>query len=76
MHSIDGEEIRYTADGEPEIAHTFAYVRWNSKDECLRLFKDGSVSFAGRARHGYWDYGWDGEKGIFQINFNSTRAGR
>ena len=35
MHTVDGERLRYAADGEPEIAHTFAYVRWLGRDRIL-----------------------------------------
>ena len=42
-----------------EIAHSFAYIRWNEKERSMRLFKDGSVSYDRKARHGYWEYWWD-----------------
>ena len=56
-----------------EIAHSFAYIRWNERERSMRLFKDGSVSYDRKARHGYWEYWWDppSRRGTFAIHFNA-----
>ena len=45
--------------GADEIAHSFAYIRWDELERNFRLFKDGTVSYDRKARHGYWEYWWD-----------------
>ena len=39
----------------------------------MRLFKDGTVSYDRKARHGYWEYWWDppSRRGTFAIHFNA-----
>ena len=56
-----------------DVAHSFAYVRWNEKERNIRLFADGSVSYDRKAAHGYWEYWWDAtvRKGTFAIYFNA-----
>ena len=56
-----------------EIAHTFAYIRWDEREYIMWLFKDGTVSYDRKARHGYWEYWWDAptRRGTFAIHFNA-----
>ena len=59
--------------GADEIAHSFAYIRWDEPERNLRLFKDGTVSYDRKTRHGYWEYWWDAptRRGTFAIHFNA-----
>lgn len=56
-----------------DVAHSFAYVRWNQKERNIRLFTDGTVSYDRKAAHGYWEYRWDAteRRGVFAIHFNA-----
>ena len=68
-----GGEISDIDDDQDEIAHSFAYVRWNEPERNLRLFKDNTVSYDRKARHGYWEYWWDEStrRGTFAVHFNA-----
>ena len=68
-----GDEISDIDDVADEIAHSFAYVRWNEPERNLRLFKDNTVSYDRKARHGYWEYWWDEatRKGTYGIHFHA-----
>ena len=61
---------------DDEVAHSFAYIRWNERERNIRLFRDGSVSYDRKERHGYWEYWWDAtsRKGVFAIHFNARPA--
>ena len=62
-----------SGDNLDEIAHSFAYIRWNERERNMRLFKDGTVSYDRKARHGYWEYWWDAptRRGTFAIHLNA-----
>ena len=64
------------AVADDEVAHSFAYIRWSERERNIRLFRDGSVSYDRKERHGYWEYWWDAtsRKGVFAIHFNARPA--